>query len=389
MKFKLAAEPERMRTTIVSGMAVIFVLVATLYPFNPFPRNRVSWVKGTKGLNFDRPGLVLSNAPLRFAPASGQSYTLELFLCPTSVTSDSTILGFYSPHRTKQLLVRQNGDGLEITHDAGIDSDPTGTVDVNVERVFHPGVQVLIAISSGPNGTKVFIDEAQRAWFPKFAISQDEMSGDIVIGTSPVGYDPWQGQLRGAAIYVNELSAADALKRLSEWVEPKGKVPDLRNAIARYSFAEGVGVEVHNEVGVAPDLHIPTVFSVPDKSFLQSPAAEFKTNPTYLNDIVRNIAGFIPLGLILCAFFRWTQDRWNATFTAVIACGTLSLVIESLQYCIPGRESGVTDTITNTLGAAIGASLIQSGVVRRALQRLKLIPFVCTTGEESLIRILS
>jgi glycopeptide antibiotics resistance protein len=48
-------------------------------------------------------------------------------------------------------------------------------------------------------------------------------------------------------------------------------------------------------------------------------------------------------------------------------------VIEALQYLIPPRFSGTTDILTNTLGAACGAALIQLEAVRRALKEIKLI----------------
>jgi VanZ family protein len=198
-----------------------------------------------------------------------------------------------------------------------------------------------------------------------------------------VGYDPWRGELRGLAIYANELSSADVLRHFRQWVQPKGNIPDLRNATTGYSFAERVGSVVRNEVAFAPDLRIPTIFSVPHKAFLQSPAKEFKASRSYVRDILTNIAGFVPLGLILCAFFTWTHDRWSAIFTAVIACGTLSLVIEILQYYIPPRGSGVTDVITNTLGGTIGALLMQSGAIRYALRRLKIVPSKPTLHEVS------
>lgn len=86
-----------------------------------------------------------------------------------------------------------------------------------------------------------------------------------------------------------------------------------------------------------------------------------------------DIAGFVPLGLIACAYFSWTRSCWKAILIATSACGALSFVIEVLQYYIPPRFSGTTDILTNTLGAAVGAALIRSGAVRQALKETKLI----------------
>lgn len=375
MKFKFAVEPGRLTTAILAGVAILSILIATLYPFNPYPRNRVSWVNRSNGLTFDRPGLALSDRPLSFYAAPVSSCTLELFIRPANLISASTIIGFYSPHSTKQLLVGQYyGTGLMITHDARIESDQTETIEVDVAHIFRPGVPVVISILSGSNGTTVYAYGSEQARFPQFTISQADMSGQIVIGTSPVGYDPWQGELLGLAIYGKELSPADVLKHETQWSNSKGSLPDLRHAIAGYMFSERVGREVRNEVTSGPDLHIPATFSVPYKAFLQSPATEFKADGSYVSDILANIAGFVPLGLVLCAFFIWTRGRSNAIFTAVIVCGMLSIIIEMLQYYIAPRGSGITDVITNTLGAAIGASLLQSNVVRHVLRYLKIIP---------------
>ena len=63
-----------------------------------------------------------------------------------------------------------------------------------------------------------------------------------------------------------------------------------------------------------------------------------------------------------------------AIFAAIVLCGTLSFVIEVLQYYIPKRGSGITDIITNTFGAALGALVVHSVPVRRLLVRVRLLP---------------
>ena len=60
----------------------------------------------------------------------------------------------------------------------------------------------------------------------------------------------------------------------------------------------------------------------------------------------------------------------------------MSFVVEVLQAYIPRRVSGMTDIITNTLGAALGAFLARSAVVNGILGRMKLMP----TSENSVPR---
>jgi glycopeptide antibiotics resistance protein len=165
-------------------------------------------------------------------------------------------------------------------------------------------------------------------------------------------------------------------RHYQDWTLPGEHPPDLDGAIARYAFTESEGCEVRNEVASGPNLEIPSIFSVPHKGFLLSPVKEFKVDWKYAVNVVVNIAGFVPLGLVVCSYLAWTKSPWKAMLYTGIACGILSFVIEVLQYYIPRRASGLTDIITNTLGAALGALIAHSSVVRKILIRIQLTPAV-------------
>jgi len=365
------------RAKAVCAVAVFAVLGATLWPFNPFPENGIRWLQGANGLKFERAGLVVSSEPLRPPETkAAESYTLELLLGPDSVKSSHTILAFYAPTRPRQFLVRQWRDGLLVTHDADVEHDKTKTIKFDVDHAFRPGRLVLVTISSGPNGTTVYLDGQSAESFPRFKIARTELSGEIVLGTSPVTYHPWRGEIRGLAIYSKQLMPEDVFRHYQDWTHPGEHPPDLDGAIARYAFTEAGGREVRNEVASGPNLEIPSTFSVPHKGFLLAPAKEFKADWKYIVSGVMNIAGFIPLGLVVCSYLAWTKRPWKAMLYTVIACGTLSFIIEALQYYIPRRGSGITDIITNTLGAALGAVIAHSIVVRKILSRIQLIPAV-------------
>ena len=347
------------------------VLVATLWPFDFFAQNGVTWLHGDRGLKFENHGLVVSNGYVQPAESQAtESYSLEFLVRPANWNA-APILAFYYGRPTC-LIVGQSGERLIVTHDAAIQSDAPETRDFYADHIFRPGKLALVTISSGPNGTTVYLDGKTASSFPRFNLSRGDLSGQIVLGTSPTMYEPWVGELQGLAIYSKEVTAEDARRHYREWTNPSG-VHETDGVIARYGFAEGEGREVRDDVSSGPALKIPAIFSVPHKALLRSMTKEFHPSRRYAKDVVENIAGFVPLGLIACAYFSWTRSHWKAILRSTIACGSLSLVIETLQYYIPRRFSGTTDIMTNTLGAALGAALIHSDLVRQALKEMTLI----------------
>jgi VanZ family protein len=373
---QLAELKSSKRATFFAGVAVALVLIATLWPLNPFPINRVSRLPGTSGLKLEGGALVVSDGVLEPPQNdSSQSYTLEILVRPASIKGSGTILTFYVPGRTRQLQVRQWRDGLLVTHDARVESDKTRTIKFDVDHIFHDGKLVFIAVSSGQNGTAVYVDGQPSQSFPRFGISGTDLFGEIVLGISPVRYEAWKGEMKGLAIYAKQLTAHEVSQHYRSWTEHNDHSPaDLGAAIARYAFTETPGNEIHSEVASAPSLIIPASFSVPHKRFLESPKQEFRASWKYAWEAATNIAGFIPLGLIVCACLAWTRTRWKAISTAIFFCGLLSFAIEVAQYYIPRRGSGITDIITNTLGAALGAALVQSDLVHKVMYRIGLMP---------------
>jgi len=123
---QFSALETRKRTKAICVVAVVAVLIATLWPFNASPRNGVTWLHESTGLKFEKAGLVVTRGPLRPVDTEAESFSLELLLRPASTRSAYTILAFYTPTRPRQLLVRQWTDGLLlVTHDAAVENDKT------------------------------------------------------------------------------------------------------------------------------------------------------------------------------------------------------------------------------------------------------------------------
>ena len=174
-------------------------------------------------------------------------------------------------------------------------------------------------ISSGPKGTTVYLDGQPVQSVASFKMSRSEIAGEIILGTSPTGYHPWSGELHSLAIYSKALTPTDALRHYQQWTDSSGNPPDLEGAVARLAFTDGLAREVRNEVPFRPAQEISATFSVPHKSLLGSAAKEFKADWGYVDDVLMNIAGFVPLGVIVCAYFTWARGRWEAILITTVA----------------------------------------------------------------------
>ena len=363
-------------------IAIAAILGATLWPFNPWPQNHVSWIAGSTGIRFDRGGgVVVSESPLEVGPlraggataSSGndQSCSLELLLRPADVDSGGTILTFYDPDNPVKLAIRQWTDGLLVTHDRP--SAKQVRTKFDVDHAFQTKTSILITIASNPNGTTVYLDGKKAQDFPKFRISWSDLTGEIIMGTPPVDYQSWQGEILGLAIYARELTPTEVTSDYASWIAPEKDSAASSPALARYTFSERSGSTSRNQVNSGPNLDIPAHFFVPHKAMLKSPVKEFSRDWSYVYDVIVNIVGFAPLGIIVCAYLELSRTRSAAIFYTILIGAILSCTVESLQAFIPRRASGITDIITNTSGSALGAWLAGSAAIHKLLEKMKLV----------------
>jgi VanZ family protein len=379
---KLSALPEKRRIGILCVIAIFAVLFATLWPFNPWPANQVTWLPDSDGLRFGRDGVVVSKTPLDLPQEmpAGQSCSIELLLRPANFERSDIILSFYLPQNSTHLLILQWQDLLMVTHDSNDAQGQLRHTVIGARHAFQIGKLVLVTITSGPNGSILYLNATPAQTSNRFTISLNELAGQFILGTTPVEHRQWMGEIRGLAIYAKQLTPAEVLSHYAAWIAPDPfnhgplNPADTGAAIARYAFSERSGREVHSAVSPGPTLEIPASFDVPHKAMLRSAFKEFDPSRHYLYDVLENVAGFIPLGAILCVYFSLTHPRSKAVLYATLIGGSLSLTIEVLQAFIPRRTSGMTDIITNTLGALIGAAITNPNLVRKILRTVRVLP---------------
>lgn len=360
----------RWSTGRLRGIAVLVwlaIMAATLWPFNPVPRNDVSWLPQTNGIHFGKNGLVLSSQDFPATP-SGDAHpcSLEILLRPTSETDVHTFLTFYLADLPQALELRQWGRQLLIFRRVRGPHGHISSSEIDVDHVFQRGKSVWLTVTSGPRGTSVYLNGELVQSAGGFHLPENAFAGQLVLGSSPITFDPWSGDVSALALYRNELSAMQVRQHYQAGIPTGLSLEDLQNAVAVYGFAEHEGPTIHNEVANAPWLTIPTHFQVPHKPLLLAFWKEVTPLWIYIDDIARNIVGFVPLGIAVYLYFLRKRKSDAAVLTIFLGFAT-SLSIEIIQAYIPQRFSGMTDIITNTSGTALGVLLLQPRVIRMML----------------------
>ena len=365
------SEPSSLRLKAFTLGVIVAVLFATLWPFNPIPRNHVDWIPGRNGLRFTVPGIVTASVPIEMARNGiTDSCTVELWVRPTDILQGAVILGFYSAENPRQLEFRQWTDGLLVTHEIRSRHYQLISTKFDVDHAFHTEQWVLITTVFQPSGTTVYLNGRSSHFFSRFRISPRDVSGQIVLGNSSVDYAPWSGKIRGLEIYATGLTAKDAWMHYQDWGETNrigthsttliSPYPHLFGAMVRYDFNEGGGSKIYNEIGSPPDLEIPAAFNIPHKPRLRSVTDDFAPNWSYAGDLAVNVLGFVPLGILLCRCWRRSKGKKQSVVYTILIGAALSLTIELLQFYVPRRNSGMTDIMTNALGTWLGAWLSQT-----------------------------
>ena len=361
------------------GIVVVAVIIATLWPFSFCARNGVSWLPDGTGLRFAGNGVVVSKTPLnRAALGSGDSYSLEIVVRPAKMKSMGTFLSFYSDNTSSEFMLFRQGNSLEISRGFLNAREDSRSPAFGTASVFETGKLLLLTITSGKDGTTIFKNGGRFRVLSEFEIKASDLAGQIILGTSAIRFQPYSGEIRGLAVYNRELSPEEVLGDFRTWSSTGaldlGTTP---GAVAVYRFHHASSDLSHSATGSAPDLYIPRHFVVPHKPFLESPRDEFRANREYAVDLVENVIGFMPVGFILCAYFAYCCPLWKAIVYATLAGGALSIAIEIAQFYVPPRGSGMSDIITNTAGAAIGALLlhgVRSRVTPVARQNARVAP---------------
>lgn len=364
--------PKKMIRTILGVICVAVlcgILVAGLWPFHS-PKNQVTWLGTENGLRFADAGTVVSTGEFRLATPEESSCSIEVWAEPALQHDSNTLLAFYTPQNPVQLALRQSDTDLLLERDKGRGGHRIRTAVFYIDDVFRSMRPVFITVSSGTQGTAVYVNGVWAKAAARFRITSGDCTGRLIVATSPIGNDDWTGQLRGLAIYHRELTPPEVVRHYETWTG-KGR-PDLteeERCAALYLFQEHGGNRIHSQVGPGPDLLIPEKYQIEDQAFLTPFWKEFDPSWGYWKNVIKNIGGFVPLGFFFCAYFSLKPFSKRAALLTTILGALVSITIEVLQAYLPTRDSGMTDIITNTFGTWVGVMLYRYVAARGFLAK--------------------
>jgi hypothetical protein len=290
-----------------------------------------------------------------------------MWIRPDRSSESSTLLDFDTSSRKQSFSIHHHVKDLVVRHgDATI---------LDIEDVFQRDRWLVATITSGANGTSVYLDGKPAAKTSRAEICPAWIDGQLVLGTSAIGDAGWRGTIRGLAVFARELRPAAVGVHVENWRRlGHPTVSDGEREIALYRFSQRDGAFIQSDVDKAPALFLPARYKILHPALLEWSLAG-RGARWYWKDVIINVTGFIPLGLCFSAYWSWARPVRGAAAMAIALGIVVSLMIEVLQWFLPTRHSDLTDVLTNAMGTIIGALLCRMPMIRKPIGR-----YFCVDG---------
>jgi hypothetical protein len=341
--------------------------IVGLWPFAFRPPNQVNWLTDRPGLHFEKSGVAYDPDLL---PARGSSsatnqfanFTLEIWAVADLEPYDNVyhLLTIHNDRLPSDFIVCQWR--REFLFRAAI-QHPSLTRKINevgVSGALQKGIPRLITIRGDGTGTVFYSDGLSAGHYPPFVLKPEAMDGQLILGNDSSGKHPWSGTLFGVAIYNRALNAAEIAGHYALWTHGQARqLTDVSGLAALYLFDERGGQHADDSSGNQHRVIIPENFQAVHKEFLIPPWKDISYDHPDYSDIAVNILGFIPFGYCFFLHRRLVRpDQPAPNLVLAVFVGSLvSLTIEIIQAWLPNRVSSMTDLLTNTFGALLGAVL--------------------------------
>lgn len=372
---KLKGKDLGKKRKLLGGLSVAILFGIIIFGLNPKDfgfSNRVSWITEQSGIRFSKYGIAYTHPSVslsaeKFSESNG--FTIEIALKPKSFHEEgfNIIFAIHDGKDRNQLLLGQWRSYIIIMN--GDDyNHKRKTKRISVNTASQSPTKMLLTITTGQKGTKVYVDGQLVHTKKDLALKMPD--GDkprLILGNSVYVKHSWRGDVYGLAFYGKILNARDIVIHFNKWSKDQNFLFAKQDKpYILYLFDEKREVRAFDHGAGNLHLEIPPRIHILKKRILSPPWGRLELNRSYIQDIIINLAGFIPLGFILSAAlieFSRTSEK-HVVIMTVVLCFFLSMTIEIVQAWIPSRSSELHDLMLNTSGGLLGA-LISRLIVRR------------------------
>jgi hypothetical protein len=325
--------------------------------------NNVAWIDGKNGIRFGHYGIAYSHTafPSTESSQGPTGLSLELAVSPDDSKDDrfKILLSIHAGKDSEQLLIGQWRSSLIVMNGDDYDGKKK-TPKVGVRNALPPHSNSFININSGANGTYVYIDGHLRDSNGGLVLKIPNEKADavLVLGNSPYGRHSWTGNIYGLAIYEHTLNPEDTFSHFDQYSQRNiFSFPRNIDPKVFYTFDEKSGLKAFDHGSKDHHLVIPSRVKIIKKEILVAPWNEGRLDRQLVQDMVMNLAGFIPPGFFFYALMIHLGGLYekHGIVLTLCTCFMISLSIELAQAWIPSRSSQSLDLIFNSLGGYLGA----------------------------------
>lgn len=351
-------------------LILTLVVVAIFFGLRPrawFIVNDLQRLPDERGIRFRGSGIAFVEDLRLDGHLSNQGpFTIDLAVTPerTGMPGSYPLLVLHDGADNRQLIILQYHRSLIIMN--GDDYDHRqGRPRIVGKDVLSNGETLHVVVTSGEAGTHLYVNgiwaAGRKNW--RLSIPNQAKPLQLVIGNSIHAKHGWIGRLHGLAISREAIPADLAMRRHAGWADGKN-FEHLKTADSSllYTFEEDSDQAFYDQSGGNQPLKVPVYLKALQKTFFVLPDKDFHFNRAAVEDMLINVLGFIPIGMVFYGFLqRFSSLDGRSHLLAVTAlCVLLSFSIEIAQAWIPNRTSSLSDWMLNTLGGWLGGEGIRA-----------------------------
>ena len=347
--------------TLLITVTILLLLFFGLRPKSIPADNDAQWLPGERALIFHGTGIVYVEDLEWFHNVNDAGeFTIELQIAVQNINKVGfrPILMINNGSDDDQLTIWQWGSSIIAMN--GDDYDYSRkSPRISTGRILNPEEIVDISITSNNLSTRLYIngqllvdDQTWQILIPPYG-----KNTHLILGNSVYAKHGWEGTIYSLTIYAKAFSSEGIYQLYNRELPERLTCESCQTEVDFWcTFTGHNGLNIDDQYGLHIPLLIPERMVILKKSFMVMPWQSFRLNRVFVVDVLLNLFGFIPLGVLLYNRIRQspTISESRVQIIVVLSCFLISFIIELCQVWQPGRNSSFLDLLLNSLGSYLG-----------------------------------